>query len=342
MKRLDITEEDLADISEAIELPETEQRFRRKLLAVKMVAMGVKRELVLKTLDISHPTLVSYVGEYSAGGLAELLENRSYKPSSCLEEKLEEISAVFRAQPPSNAKHAREVIAQRFDTRLSVSQVRRLLKRIGMKFIKAGSAPGGADAQMQLDFLKGLLEPRIEQAEKGEIKLFFMDASHFLWGGHPGYSWCFERIWAKGASGRKRLSILGAVDAIGKDLHYVDTDGMVNGESVCSLLLNLRFAYPDQPICVALDNVPYHRSKIVKELAEGFGIELLYLPPYSPNLNIIERLWRWVKSDALSNRYHESYTLFRSAVIQSLEKAQGEKKNELESLLALNFQILNL
>lgn len=319
MKRIDITEAELRDINEAIELPETKQRFRRKLLAVKMVAMNAKRQLILDTLDITAPTLSSYVDEYSEGGLARLLEDRSYKPTSSLEDRLEELAELFAKEPPQTAAHAREVIADRFEIALSVSQVRRLLRRMGLKFVKAGSSPGGADAQMQLDFLEGLLEPRIEQARKGELKLFFMDASHFLWGGHPGYSWCFNRVWAKGASGRKRLSVLGAVDAMNQKLHYNQTDGMVNAESVCSLLIDLRVRHPGEPICVVLDNVPYHRAKIVRELAEGFEIELLYLPPYSPNLNPIERLWRWVKKDCLLNAYHETFGAFKDAVLASLE-----------------------
>lgn len=342
MLKIELSKSQMEDLGEAIDSPDTAQRFRRRLLAVKMVAAGIKRELVASTLDISSPTLCSYAASYNKGGLAALLEDKSYRPSSSASDKLEEIKELFESEAPSCASHARAMLAESFSVELSLSQVRRLMKSIGMKFIKAGVVPGKADAQLQLDFLKGLLEPRIEQARQGETRLFFVDASHFLWGAQPGYSWCFERIWIRSGSGRKRYSVLGAVDPIGEDLHFVDTDGSVNSETMCSLMLDLRVANPDSPICLVLDNARYQHARIVKELADGIAIELLYLPTYSPNLNIIERLWKWLKSAALKNQYHETYGGFRNCIKTLLESQSGGFTESLKNLLTLNFQTLNL
>lgn len=112
--------------------------------------------------------------------------------------------------------------------------------------------------------------------------------------------------------------MLGAVAAASQGLHCFQIDGMVNAESVCSLLIDLRLGHPGEPICVFLDNVPHHRARMVRELAEGFEINLVYLLQYSPNLNLIERPWRWVKMDCLLNAYRETYAAFKDANWQEL------------------------
>ena len=78
--------------------------------------------------------------------------------------------------------------------------------------------------------------------------------------------------------------------------------------------------------------------KVVQNLAEELGIELLYLPPYSPNLNLIERLWKFVKKKCLYAKYYEDFSEFSSAISGCLDSAHLKQKKELDSLLTLRFQ----
>ncbi len=109
-------------------------------------------------------------------------------------------------------------------------------------------------------------------------------------GGFLGFIWCRSRKFIQTPSGRKRFNVLGALNALTKEITAVTNDSYINSESVCELLEKLRKQHPDQPITLFLDNAKYQHCNLVKEEAQKLGIELLFLPPYSPNLNLIERL----------------------------------------------------
>ncbi len=88
-----------------------------------------------------------------------------------------------------------------------------------------------------------------------------------------------------------------------------------------------------------MDNARYQHCQLVQDYAKKLNIELLFLPSYSPNLNIIERLWKWVIKDCLYCKYYEKFGAFKSAIDLSLSKVgQPEYKEEFDSLLNLKFQ----
>jgi transposase len=111
--------------------------------------------------------------------------------------------------------------------------------------------------------------------------------------------------------------------------------------SVCDLLKKIKDKCKDShPITVILDNAKYQRCNLVRQLAGEMNIELLFLPSYSPNLNLIERFWKWLKKDCLNGRYYETFAKFKEAIDSSLSKTiNHDNKKELETLLALNFQL---
>lgn len=92
------------------------------------------------------------------------------------------------------------------------------------------------------------------------------------------------------------------------------------------------------PITIVLDNARYQRCKLVIEKAEELGIELLFLPPYSPNLNLIERLWKFVKKEVLYGKYYDNFEKFKEAITNCLEETEKKHKKALDSLLNLKFQ----
>jgi transposase len=92
------------------------------------------------------------------------------------------------------------------------------------------------------------------------------------------------------------------------------------------------------PITLVLDNARYQRCALVQDLAATLQIELLFLPPYSPNLNLIERLWKFVKKEALYSQYYQDFASFKAAITKVLNETSGKHKQALDSLLTLNFQ----
>jgi transposase len=139
---------------------------------------------------------------------------------------------------------------------------------------------------------------------------------------------------------RQRFNVLGALNAITKQLITVTNNTYITSIQVCELL-QLIAAQTIGPVTLVLDNARYQRCKLVMELADQLKIELLFLPPYSPNLNLIERLWKFTKKKCLNSRYHNDFCSFKQAICNLLSVMNKTHQQELDSLLALNFQVLD-
>ena len=152
--------------------------------------------------------------------------------------------------------------------------------------------------------------------------------------------WCVVRLFVPTGSGRQRLNVLGAVGYGTCKMITVINRGSVGAEQVCQLLREVHRRCR-KPVTIVLDNASYHRAKVVRELAETLGIELLFLPPYSPNLNLIERVWKLVKKLALNARPLPDFDAFAKSVTQTVENLETEHRNQLVTLLTPNFQDFN-
>lgn len=181
--------------------------------------------------------------------------------------------------------------------------------------------------------------PVIEEAQLQKRHLFFMDAAHFVLQPFLGYLWCFARVFIQASSGRQRFNVLAALDACSHQIITVTNDAYINADSVCTLLTKIRTAFTDGlPITIVLDNARYQHCHRVIDHALKLEIELLFLPPYSPNLNLIERLWRFVRQTTLATEYFDTFATFKAAIQGCLDQSQTTYKQELDSLLVLKFQ----
>jgi len=120
----------------------------------------------------------------------------------------------------------------------------------------------------------------------------------------------------------------------------ITNDSYINALSVCDLLRKLAMKHANEAVTLFLDNARYQKCKIVTELAAQLKIELIYLPAYSPNLNLIERLWRHVKQQVLYSRYYDSFPKFKTAITDCINASQLPEKKSLRSLFSLKFQII--
>lgn len=180
--------------------------------------------------------------------------------------------------------------------------------------------------------------PRLEEAKEGSRAVFFVDAAHFVLGAFLGYVWCFTRIFIPSPSGRQRFNVLGAINAITHEFVSVTNDTYITASSVCELLWKLANLNLSIPITVVLDNARYQRCRAVESFAAFLGIELLFLPSYSPNLNLIERLWKFVKQQCLYSKYYPTFDLFKHSILCCLSSTHTLHKSKLDSLLTLRFQ----
>jgi len=173
--------------------------------------------------------------------------------------------------------------------------------------------PVKADIEAQETFKTEVLEPLVEQAQAGKIHLFFVDAAHFVMLPFLGYLYSLTVRFIKVASGRKRFSVLGALNAVTKDVVTITDHGYINALSVCELLQKLHDQFRCLPIVLIMDNARYQHCALVIEKASKLKIQIVFLPPYSPNLNLIERLWKFVKKKTLILSMNSSTKLFQIA-----------------------------
>lgn len=139
-------------------------------------------------------------------------------------------------------------------------------------------------------------------------------------------------------SGRQRFNVLGALHAITPELISVTNHSYIKATSVCELLEKIAALGLLTPITLVMENARYQRCRLVLERATQLGIELLFLPPYSPNLNLIERLWKFVRKECLYSHYSEHFDLFKQAITQCLSETMGRHQAALDRLLTLEFQ----
>ena len=313
-------------------------RVQEKMEAVYLKSQGLLHKEICRLSRISENTLRSYLRQFQEGGIERLKRLDFAMPRSELADHREALEDYFRKNPPRSTGQAAADIERLTGIRRGLTQVRKFLTGMGLKCRKLGMIPAKADAAEQREFLDEKLWPRLRQAQRLRRVVCFVDAAHFVHGPYLGYLWCFVRLLMRGPSGRKRFNVLGAIDAVTHELTTVCNDTVINAEAVCELLRRLAARYVGLPLTLVLDNARYQRCAVVQQLAQELRIELLFLPAYSPNLNLIERLWKFVKKECLSCRYYEDFARFKAAIVECLDGVEGKHKSSIKSLLTLNFQ----
>lgn len=181
--------------------------------------------------------------------------------------------------------------------------------------------------------------PRLKEAEEGHREVFFLDAAHFVYGAFLAYLWCVVRLFVPTGSGRQRLNVLGAVGYASGKVVLETNCTTIRSPEVCNLLRAIRKRCPHpKPITIVLDNARYQHNAEVCAEAQRLQIELLFLPPYSPNLNLIERVWKLVKKHALAARVLPTFNDFKESIMSTVNGLETTHRSALRSLLTPNFQ----
>jgi transposase len=323
-----------------------EPRVQRKVEVLWLKSHGLRHDRIAAYAGVSRRTVQRHLDEYLEGGLERLCRRPRHQPRAALIEHEVSLEEHFEKHPVRSVKHARAIIEQRTGIRRGLTQVRHFLRdRLGLRWRRTGAIPVppkktiAEHARDQAAFMRDKLEPRLEQARRGRRQVYFVDAAHFVFAPFLGCLWCAARLFVRAASGRKRHNVLGALNAVTHRLIRVTNQGYINAESVCELLRSVAGAAVGLPITLVLDNARYQKCAVVQTLAASLGIELLYLPSYSPNLNLIERLWRFVRMESLNSTYYEKFEDFRTAIDECLEGLGTVHKGEMETLMTHRFQL---
>jgi transposase len=312
---------------------------KRFALTALLLRESIEPKTICRIVGVSKRQIYNYRKTYETEGAASILTDVRYRPSSELETCKDMIKEDFIANPVATAVEASERILSLTGIKRSPTQVRVFMHRVGLKPLKVAQIPAKANPAVQSVFLEKELEPRIKDAQECKRALLFMDAAHFVWQLYIGVLWSISRIFIPAASGRTRINVLGAYDPIKNGLIKIINRTYITSSVVMKLLEEIRAVYVDKAITIVLDNAKYQRCKAVMEKASELHIELLFLPTYSPNLNLIERMWRYVKKECLYSKYYKTGNEFEGAIVKCLNEINTTRKHKLKTLMTLKFQM---
>jgi transposase len=179
-------------------------------------------------------------------------------------------------------------------------------------------------------------------ASKNELVLLFLDGSHFVMGcDFLGYIYGKARRFIKTFSRRKRYNVLGAINFAAKKVTAVANDTYITATEVCGMLWKVAAEYAGKAIHIVLDNARYQKCAVVVEPAEKLHVTLHFMPPYSPNLNLIERLWKYVKG-RLRSKYYDQFDAFQKTIDAIIDDTDKGSKALVDKLIGEPVQIFDL
>lgn len=315
-------------------------RDRKKADRVKAIVLlgsGWTVAMVAQALLVDEKTVRLWLEKYRRGGENELLTFcYSGKSPSLNEKQQQELAAHLDENTYLDSKAVAHHIKQTYGVTYSRTGVKELLHRLGFVYKKPKHVPGKLDPAKQEAFLEKY--EKLRKTKDQNDPVYFADACHPQHNSIPAYGWIRRGTEKelKSNGGRKRVNINGAVNI---DTMEITTDfaKSINGESSLRLFKKLEAKHPKaKKIHVIVDNASYYVSKWLKEKLKGTKIKLHYLPGYSPNLNVIERLWKFFKKKILYNKYYEKYEDFLAAC-KNFFRCRTKYRDELRPLLSENF-----
>jgi len=320
---------------------EHEGKYRDRIKAIVLLDEGWSFEQIAKALLINHKTIRRNYKIYIEEGIDALLTiNYSGKNSFLTREQEKELEKHLENNIYLSAAEIVEYVSKKYKKEYSNKGMTKLLHRLGFSYKKPKLIPGKADKEKQKAFIEKYKE--LKKNLKKEDKILFMDGVHPQHNSKPAYGWFKKNKKAqiRSNTGRKRLNINGIVDVENINV-IVHEDTAVNADSTIELLKKTEAQYPKaEEITIICDNAMYYRSKILSEYLKNSKIKLEFLPPYAPNLNIIERLWKFMRKKVTYNKYYESFDIFKNSIFEFFKNIEKYRK-DLKTLLKDNFEIID-
>lgn len=316
-----------------------EKRQADRIKTILCLNMGYEYKEIAALLLLDDSTLRNYHAEYLEGGIEKLLNDDYSGGTSRLSvAQLQELDKHLQEHTYVSSKEIKAYIEKTFGEIYTTEGVKNILYRLGFSYKKPKLVPGKADREKQKEFLKELEE--LKNKKSSEDKIYYMDGCHPLHNSIAAYGWIKKGTekQLKANTGRQRLNLNGAYNTEEHKV-IVREDESINAESTLSLIRQIMVLQAGGMIYIIADNAKYYRSKKVKEFLEkNPRVKILFLPPYSSNLNIIERLWLFFKKKKLWHCYYEHYAEFKAECMTFFENIEIHKA-ELQTLMRSNFQL---
>lgn len=338
MKDYTLSKEEIAEL-ERLHRSLRDKRQADRVKAIIALSKGWSAAQVAEILLFDEKTSRKYFERYQQGGSGALLNDNYCGAEPKLDEhQIQQLDSYLHEHIFTDAKSVIAHIYKQYKVRYSVSGVTNLLHRLGFSYKKPTHTPGKQDPVKQQAFIEQYGHIKAEKGEDDPI--YFADATHPQHNSIPSYGWIKKgkEKQLKANCGRQRLNINGAVniETLEPTVQFYET---INAQSAMDLFSKLETKHPlAKVIYVIVDNARYYRSRWLKKMLKGTKIKLIFLPPYSPNLNLIERYWKFFKKKVLNNCYYETFEEFKRAC-ESFFRKRKKYMPELQTLLTENFHI---
>jgi transposase len=341
MKGFHLTKDQLQELKLAHRLERNRSGSRAyKINAIILLGTGWKLKQVKEALLLNDETLRHYVKNYREGDIEKLVEVNHKGRQERLEQKQkEQLNNQLDENIYLTTASVIDYVKRKYNVTYSPSGMRDLLHRLGYVYKKPKLVPGNPDREAQELFIEQYEAFMLEKPE--DIEVLFVDAVHPEHNAMASYGWIKrgKKKEIRTNSGRDRLNLHGALNAETLEVTILESL-TINSDSTLELIEVLDQKYPlSKEIIMIMDNARYHYSKVVQEkLLEHPRVRFVFLPSYSPNLNLIERLWKFFKKKVLYNKYHESLSAFRIASIDFFKNID-RYSSEIASLMSGGFEM---
>ncbi len=324
----------------SLQRKERDNRRYKKLTVLVMLHSKYEIVQIEIALGLDDNTIHRYVNLYKAKGLYAYLKDNYVSFQGKLNTEQEaEITAHLESNLYVDAKLICVYVKELYGITYCVSGMTKLLHRLGFVFKQTKAVPSRANDTAQQEFLDDTLTPILEEIEQGEAVLYYADGCHPTHNTKSGRGWIRkgQNFEVDCNSGRQRVNINAAINALKPEHLVYETTETINAQSTQRICRQLLKKHPSKKIYLVCDNARYNRNKMLCGWASEQRIELIYLPAYSPNLNLIERLWRLMRKEVINSIYYDTYSKFKTK-IETFLKSSKKYKNELRKLMTLNFR----
>ena len=276
------------------------------------------------------------MNRYKEGGIEGLIIDYHIGRSAYLsQEEQRKLVLELESKIYPTTKAIISYVKKEFCVVYTIGGMTTLLHKLRFSYKKPKGVPGKAKKQEQEVFVEEY------KKVKGKGLVYFADSTHPMLNPVLSSGWVRKgkEFDVKTNSGRERVNINGAIEV--NTLSVVSRScKRVNGSSMCDFLRAVRKKHAkERNLYMVLDNAGYNRSYQVQDLAKELGIKIMYLPAYSPNLNPIERLWKFMKKKVMANTYFPDVETFQQELMLFLRGIRKHKQ-ELSTLITDNFHIV--
>lgn len=316
------------------------KRQADRIKTILYLDLGMSYEEVSRLLLLDESTIRRYENEYNKNGLDGLLTvNYQGGISKLTSEQEKQLIEELERKVYLSAKEVCAYVKDTFQIEYTPEGMVHLLHRIGFVYKKTKQVPGKANEEKQREFIEKY--EKLKEEMNPNDKVYFLDGTHPHHNSIASYGWIKkgETVETKSNTGREKLNLNGALNIQDCEV-IIREEETINADAVVNLLQEIELKNLEAGIIyVILDNARYNRAKKVQEYVEGSKIKLIFLPSYSPNLNIIERLWWFFQKEVLYNQYYEKFSDFKEVVMSFFENIHVHK-DKLSRLLTDNFHII--